>query len=490
MKDLLKTFQLRHQEKLEQLQREEVKGSLLEELQTFISDLRQAGAKVPDPARRGQLRAMLHFWGNIVYDHTGVYPETTLQPPDPSLAVPTEASAPPKITPLAWAMIGIAAIAMMALILISSQSLWPGSQSPTPTPTISPTPTARPPIFAQLAVGNDLTEEGTLALTTDIFCKGVTEIIAEFRLEGVQLDTMWRWEVLHEGEVVASKPVTPWGQSQDYITVSALSGDEAGIEPGQYEMLVYANGQVVSTKTFQVMSTAPRVSNLEVTDVPDPTRAVTSPHSFQPGLRVVYLTYDFEGLCPDLEVSHALYHEAELLQESTEVWQRPTQGTKQISFQAPDDQPFPPGEYEILISIGEEEAGRIAFTIDKPQSDVRAESAFGNIAIALGVQPDGKPILTTSDNRFDWNTKLVYAVFEYKGMYDGLRWSAVWTRNEDEMARQSGLWDVDDFGTEGIRWVVYYDDNGQTLRGGDYQVTLYIEDTAQSSAKFNIRYYR
>lgn len=488
MKDLLKNFQLRHQEMLDQLKREEVGQSLLEEVSVLIADLREAGATVADPAGRGQLRAMLHFWGNVMYDHTGVYPETTLQPPDPSRVLPKEEPPPQKIPLFAWALIGLALVAVIAAVLLGNQIVWPRPQSPTPT--ASPSPTALPPIFAQSVVGKDLTEEGTLALTTDVFCKGVTEIIAEFTLESVQPDTMWRWEILREGEVVASKPATPWGQHQDHITVSVLSGDENGIEPGQYELLIYANGQVVSTKTFRVMSTAPSVFNLEVTDVPDPTRAVTSPHSFQPGLRVVYLTYDFEGFCPDLEVSHELYQEAELLQESTEIWQHSAQGKKQVGFQASGNQPFPPGEYEIAISIGGEEAGRIAFTIDKPQSDVKAESAFGDIAIALGVQPDGKPILTTSDNRFDWNTKLVYAVFEYKGMYEGLRWSAVWTRNKDEVARQSGLWDVDDSGTEGVRWVVYYDDNGQTLRGGDYQVTLYIEDTAQSSAEFNIRYYR
>ena len=115
--------------------------------------------------------------------------------------------------------------------------------------------------------------------------------------------------------------------------------------------------------------------------------------------------------------------------------------------------------------------------------------AFGDITIALGVQPNGQPILTMQDNRFDWNTKVVHAVFDYVGMSDGLGWGVVWMRNDQEVAREEHFWDVETDGVEGTLWVAYYAEGGRTINGGDYSVTLYIENIAQRAAEFNIRYY-
>ena len=109
---------------------------------------------------------------------------------------------------------------------------------------------------------------------------------------------------------------------------------------------------------------------------------------------------------------------------------------------------------------------------------------FSALTVALGVLPTGEPILV--GNEFDWNTRAVYAIFDYAGMRPGLPWSAVWTRNRREIARQTGLWDREGAGRA---WVVYFNPDGTVLLGGDYTVSLHIENQLQAEASFRIRYY-
>jgi hypothetical protein len=74
-------------------------------------------------------------------------------------------------------------------------------------------------------------------------------------------------------------------------------------------------------------------------------------------------------------------------------------------------------------------------------------------------------------------------------MKDGLKWTAVWTRNDTEVAQDERFWDVEADGTQGRLWVTYYAKDRQQIPGGEYNVTLYIEGVAQSTAEFTILYY-
>lgn len=482
MSDLLDTFQQRHQEKLDQLKRGEADEAFLDGIHTLIADLRQAGAVVADPAERGQLRALMHFWGNIVYDRTGVYPDTTLQPPDPTRARPPAEPTRRPLPPFAWMLIGGAAMIVIVIGLIAIMGRW---HAPTPAPTSTPAPTPVP-FVSYAAVGAGLDESGALRIIADTFCQGTPEIVAELALEGVQPETMWRWEVQRGGEVVASQPATPWGRSENRIAVPVLTGGSEGVEPGQYELLVYVGDQVVGEHPFRVLDTAPRVLNLRVTDVPAPTEGASGESRFKAGVRVIYLNYDYEGLCPGLDISHTLYREGEPIQESVETWSGASQGVAQVSFQAPGDLPFPSGNYEVTVAVAGEEQARVEFTL---REETEVSPAFGGITIALGVQADGTPILPAPDRGFDWNTKVVYAIFDYVGMRDGLAWAAIWNRNGQEVAREEHFWDAETDGTAGTRWVAYYDERGRVLSGGTYSVTLYIENIAQRTAEFNVLYY-
>jgi len=493
MSDLLDTFQQQHQEKLGQLKRSEVDKVFLDEIHALIANLRQAGAITASPAERGQLRTLMRFWANAVYDHTGVYPDTMLQPPDPTRVPPPEEPSRRPLPPLAWMLAGGAAVVVIAvgLVVIGWLSQPRDSVEEAPRLVLTPIPTPTPlPFVSHAAVGTEFDENGALKMGADTFCLGTSEIVAEFALEGIEPETVWRWEVQREGEVVAGKTAAPWGREAQHI-IRALTGGPEGVEPGRYELLIYVGEQVVGARSFQVLDTAPRVFNLRVADVPKPSEETpdgSGRNAFESGVRVIYLNYEYEGLCPGLDVSHALYHEGKPIWESVDTWSGAPQGQAQIGLQAPGDLPFSPGGYEATVAVAGEEQARVELMIGEATSR-EVPPAFVGVTIALGVQPDGTPILTAPDNRFDWNTKAVYAIFGYRGMTDKLAWSAVWMHNGKEVTRQEEFWNVGAAGTEGTHWVAYHSELGRVLPGGNYSVTLYVENIAQRTADFNIRYY-
>jgi len=496
MSDLFDTLQERYQAlvvRKERTEKDKAEEEFLEDVSVFIIDAQRAGATVADLNERSQLRAWMRFLANILYDATGVYPDITLQPLAHGQLVgpqPERVEKPSRSFPLAWTLVGGAAVVVIAVGLaaigwMSSPSYPSNGETPIPTPA-TPTPTAVS-FVSHVAVGTVSGTGGTLEMATDTFCLGTSEIVAEFALEGIAPETIWRWEVEREGQVVNDQPAAPWGKETQHVTIRALTGGPEGVEPGQYDLLIYVGEQVVGVQSFQVLNTAPRVVNLQVSDVPQPTQGSSIEEEFEAGVRVIYLSYEYEGLCPGLDVSHTLYRGGEPIQESVEPWSAAPQGQTQVSFQAPDDLPFTSGNYEVAVAVAGEEQDRVGLTIGTVPEEV--PPAFGDVTIALGVQPDGAPILTAQDNRFDWNTKVVYAIFDYVGMRDGLRWTSAWMRNGQQVTRKEYLWNVETDGTEGTRWVAYHDEAGRTLSGGTYSVTLYIENIAQSTAEFTILYY-
>jgi len=484
----------------------------LEDVRTFIADACQAGAGIADLDQRSQLRTWMRFLADTLYDATGAYPDVTLQPlarghlvrPEPR----REPQAPPSL-PLAWMLLGGATTVVIAVGLFLIGWLSRPPQAPEQTPTPAPVP-----FVSHAAVGAGLAPDGTLQMETmaDTFCAGTPEIVAQLELQRIEPDTQWRWEVRRGDDVVAAQPAAPgpsewpsrdypgpsewpsreygWGSDAQRTTIRALTGDPDGVEPGQYELRIYAHDQLVGSRSFRILDAPPRAFNLQVTDVPRPAGDAPGGRRFDPGVRVIYLTYDFEGFCPALEIAHTLYRDGEPVLERVTPWSGETQGQAQVDFQASGDQPFPSGDYEVRLNISGQEQTRAAFAIrEQPAPVETVPPAFGDVTLALGVQPDGTPTLTLPDAGFDWNTKVIHAIFDYVGMTDGLSWAAVWTRGGQEAARDEDFWDVDADGTEGTRWVTYQNERGQVLPGGNYSVTLYIQNVAQRTVDFNIRYY-
>jgi hypothetical protein len=84
-------LQMEHQALLARLDRGEKPAALLEPVRSFIARATAQSANISSARDRDQLRANLRFWGSFVFDHAGVYPDTTLRPgptPDPAGVYP------------------------------------------------------------------------------------------------------------------------------------------------------------------------------------------------------------------------------------------------------------------------------------------------------------------------------------------------------------------------------------------------------------------
>ena len=495
MSDLLDTFQQRHQENLNQLKREDVDEVLLDEIQALINDLRQAGDVTTDPADRGQLRALTRFWGSVVYDHTGVYPDITLLPLDTTRARPPDEPTRRPLPSLGWVLIGGAAVITIAVGLFIIRWI----SAPYEITGANPTPTAMPIVRHSALERGPGGETGGLETAAGTFCLGTPEVTANFALEYVQPRTRLHWELWREGEVVSAQPAAPWGEENQYVTVRIVTSGPNSVEPGQYDLFLYADEQVVSVQSFHLLGTAARVSNLQVADVPSPDDVTSGERVFEPGVRVIYLSYEHAGLCTGLDLSHTIYYEGEPILQREETWLAAPQGQKQVSFQASDSLALTPGDYEIAVAVAGKEQARTAFTIraelveeeeEEPEPEPEpVPPAFGDITLTQGVHADGTPILTAPNDRFDWNTRVVYAIFDTAGMTKGLAWTAVWRRQGVEEARWEYFWHEEVTGTVGTHWVAYHREDGRVLPGGSYSVTLYIDDVEQRTADFAILYY-
>jgi hypothetical protein len=255
--------------------------------------------------------------------------------------------------------------------------------------------------------------------------------------------------------------------------------------------LAYADGHVVGTRSFQILSTQPSIAGVHVADVLIETGAGTDGQIFDAGVKVVYLSYDYVGLCSGTRVAHRLYHQGELQQDNVVVWSGDSKGRAQIGLQAPNNSAFPSGDYEIVVAIAGKEQGRTSFSVEVEERElepVLGPPAFGDITVALGVRPDGTPILTAEGRTFGWSTRAVHAVFEYQGMSDGVSWSVVWTRNSTEIAREEYVWNAKTAGNAGVYWVTLSNPEGEPLGGGNYTVTLYVRDELQSETDFRLYY--
>jgi hypothetical protein len=110
--------------------------------------------------------------------------------------------------------------------------------------------------------------------------------------------------------------------------------------------------------------------------------------------------------------------------------------------------------------------------------------SFGPITFAAGVLNDEKPVDPL--NSFPDGVTIVYAFFSGKGIKDGTPWRSEWIWNgklQDKLSKDN-KWDAKVAGPEGLWWVSIYNDKG--VGAGEWQLTLYLDNQQQQTAKFTI----
>ena len=298
--------------------------------------------------------------------------------------------------------------------------------------------------------------------------------------EPLPADARWGWQLTQAGRIAAERSSLVWDTESTSSTVRVALPDGGPFAAGQYELTFLVDDQPMANRIFDVLAGKPQVSNVRVSNVPTETGRT----EFEAGIPIIYVAYDYQNFCPGRAITRTIYRSGREVYQSFEEWAGTSDGSSQLDYYREGGLPLPGGEYKVTIGVGGQEPQQVMFAITGP-----APPAFGDITLAQGVQFDDQPILKAPEgNRFDWNTKAVYAFFNYVGMSDGLRWAVVWTRNDEEVARAGGFWNVEADGTEGERWAVYYDESVATLPNGRYSVTFSIDDQVQSTKEFTIGY--
>lgn len=478
MSEVFKTIQERYQKLVARKEKGETGEDFLEDVSGFIADAQRAGAAVADLNERSQLRAWMRFLAAILYDATGVHPDVTLQPlARGQLVSPRpERKREQTLPPLGWALVGAAVLVIIAGLFLMANWLPSPATPTTPSASVPPTP------VGNVEVGLGQSSTGGLALQAQVFCVGTAEIMAQFIVPAPLLaDAQWGWKLTRAGRTIAMESPLVWETGSTSRAMPVALPDSSPLAAGRYELTFLIGDQPVANHIFEVLAEEPQVSNLQVSDVP--TR--TGRTEFESGIRVIYATYDYENLCPGMSITRTVHLDGEIVHESSEAWSGVSNGSGQLEYYKPGRLPLPSGEYTVAVGVGEGEPRQVPFAIDGAMVP-----AFGEITIALGVQPDGEPILqATEDTPFGSSTRMVYAIFKYTGMSDGLAWEAMWTRNGEEVHRSGEqFWSAEAAATEDTHWVAYYRQDGEPLGGGNYSVTLYIDGDPQKTADFRIYY--
>jgi hypothetical protein len=450
----------------------------LEGVRAFIADAQRAGAVIAEPAERSQLRALMRFLADVVYDATEIYPDTTLQPLDQE-RLAERPSIDKERTAAGWLPWAVAA----AVLVVSVVGLWLGQSlrgdgEPTPTPTLRPTSTPTPVPLADVQVGVRSTEEGGLTLPAKVFCAGTYTIAAEFDLSRLPADARWGWRLYHEGAQIDWQDAQVREAGRFSTTVTLTSPGGSPFASGVYSLTALVDSEEVAARRFTVLESPPRVTEVRVSNVPEG----EGREEFETGEQRLIIAYDYESFCPAERIQRVIYRDGETAHESTQVWAGVSSGSEELEYYRQDGLPLLKGVYRVVVSVGETEPQEVGFTITGVQGPV-----FGDIEVGLGVEPDMRAFGTVSDFPYGfYDLRAVYAVFDYVGMNDGLEWSVVWTRSGVEVGRESDFWDMATEGSDGTRWVVYHEPAARVLRSGRYSVTLYITDTLQATTDFRI----
>ena len=488
MSDLFDTLQERYLALLARKEKGETGEEFMQDASSFIADAQRAGAATADVGERSQLRAWMRFLANTLYDATDVYPDTSLQPLARGQLIDSRLEREERRTllpPLGWALVGAAVLVLVVsgAVLFSADSAVP---PPTPipithTPVPSHTPPPSPTPEVRIDVGAGWNGTGDLALSAKVFCTGTTEIVAQFIVpKPLPADVCWGWQLTQAGYIATEQSSLVWDTESTSSTVRVARPDGGPFAAGQHELTFLVDDQPVAHRIFDVLAVRPQVSDVQVSNVPTETGRT----EFEAGIPIIYVAYDYQNFCPGRSITRTIYRSGREVYQSFEEWAGTSDGSSQLDYYREGGLPLPGGEYQVTIGVGGQEPQQVMFTITGP-----APPAFSDVTLAQGVQSDGQPILRAPEgNRFDWNTKAVYAFFNYVGMSDGLRWAVVWTRNDEEVARAGGFWNVEADGTEGERWAVYYDESVPTLPNGRYSVTLSIDDKVESTKEFTIGY--
>jgi hypothetical protein len=105
---------------------------------------------------------------------------------------------------------------------------------------------------------------------------------------------------------------------------------------------------------------------------------------------------------------------------------------------------------------------------------------FDNLVLAAGVTNDKKPV--GAGTQFPFQTEVIYAIFNYTNMLNGMPWTHVWLQGDQEIGRETESWQ---WGYAGTAFVFFGPIGGYIT--GTYRMQLWIGQELQQEATFSVQ---
>lgn len=196
----------------------------------------------------------------------------------------------------------------------------------------------------------------------------------------------------------------------------------------------------------------------------------------EPGTRTLFVAFDYRGMVDGARVSTRVWRNGVLepaLSRNDVVWDKGAAGSGFVEIAA-NAAGFAPGGYKVEIVADEKALGSASFRA-RPTG-----LRFGEVEFAEAVGSSGRPI--DPGYLFEAGTQRIVGVFEFSNMRNGVKWSALWWRGDEEIEpASSATWDL---GVSGVASVTLSSD--RPLPPGDYTLALLVEGDLIQQTGFRI----
>jgi hypothetical protein len=282
------------------------------------------------------------------------------------------------------------------------------------------------------------------------------------------------WTLASEGdELVARGEFAPPG---DDLVVSFPRGEP--LPPGAYAVSLTARGEEVARHAFEVLAEEGRITALGVALTPAGPAVTRLPAD----AHVLYLLYDYAGVCSGAPLWASVSREGELLCRHN-LNLEGGEGAGALPCYEPGGGPLESGVYRVVLTLLGERVRALSFRVGEPTATYAPECAPPFAAV--GVSPTGHPV-RPSEN-FQWYTQGVYVGAECRDMPPGQTWEAEWYREGQLLQEHAGMRTGE--GT-GVIWdSLVGTEEVPFLAPGSYSVTLTLEGVEPLTTTFEVIQY-
>ena len=196
----------------------------------------------------------------------------------------------------------------------------------------------------------------------------------------------------------------------------------------------------------------------------------------EPGTRELYIAFDYTGMVDGARISTRVSHNgapAPALSREDAAWDKGAEGSGFVQI-ATTQAGFAPGGYKVEIVADGKSLGSATFRA-RPTG-----LRFSEVDFAEKLGPDGKPV--DPSYLFAAGTRQIVGVFEFANMLNGVKWSALWWRGDEELEPAAApVWNL---GMNGVASVTLSSD--KPLAPGEYTLALLVEGDLVQETGFRV----